>query len=156
MKAFALINNDFQHLGFCVPLMSVFCWSCMDSSSCFFLGVWYARSWTSLDMRVMKASHSGTSCFNNSKWKFLVRQSTCGLCKASQDNLMMTRFFKEEMTLKMTLKMTLLIWKPMATFNALVSCVTSFHERFWPSMTSIGTSVFSLPRPTCIITPFFC
>jgi hypothetical protein len=44
-------------------------------------------------------------------------------CKASQNNLMMTRFLREEMTLKMTL----LMLKPMATFNALV---TNPDERF--------------------------
>ncbi len=55
---------------------------------------------------------------------------------------MMTIFFKEEMTLKMTL----LMWKPMATFNALISCVTSSDERFWPLMTSIRTNVFTFTK----------
>jgi len=110
----------------------------MDLSSCFFLGVWHAWSWTPLNMLVMKVWHSRTSWFNNSKWKFLICQSTYGLCKASQNNLMMTRFFKK----KMTLKMTSIMWKPMATFNALVSCVTSPNERFRPSMTSTRIGVF--------------
>ncbi len=36
----------------------------------------------------------------------------------------------------MTLKMTLLMWKPTATFNALVSFVIGPDERFWLSMTN--------------------
>jgi hypothetical protein len=42
---------------------------------------------------------------------------------------------------EMTLKTTLLVWKPVVTFNGLVSWVIGLHERFQPSMTSISTSV---------------
>jgi hypothetical protein len=51
---------------------------------------------------------------------------------------MMTLFFGNEMTLKTNL----LVWEPMVTFNGLVSCMTSFNDRFQPSMISIGIGVF--------------
>jgi hypothetical protein len=38
--------------------------------------------------------------------------------------------------------MTLLVWKPMATSNALVSCVVDFDERLQPLITLTSTSVF--------------
>ncbi len=50
----------------------------------------------------------------------------------------MTWFFGDEMTLKTTF----LVWEPMVTSNALVSCVIGFDERLQPSMTLIGTNVF--------------
>jgi hypothetical protein len=52
----------------------------------------------------------------------------------------------------MTLKTTLLVWEPMVTFNGLVSCVISHDERFRPSMTSTGTSVFFSTRTNSIVT----
>jgi len=51
--------------------------------------------------------------------------------------LMTIEFFGDEMILKSTL----LVWKPMVTFNGLVSCVISLHESLWPSMTSTGIYV---------------
>jgi hypothetical protein len=45
----------------------------------------------------------------------LCMQSTCALCKASQNNTMMTRFFGDEMTLKTIL----LMCDPIVTSNAL-------------------------------------
>jgi hypothetical protein len=49
----------------------------------------------------------------------------------------MTRFLRDEMTLKKTL----LMWEPMVTFNGLVSCVTHPNKRLQPLMTSTETSV---------------
>ncbi len=51
---------------------------------------------------------------------------------------MMTRYFGNEMTLKTTL----LVWQPMVTPNALVSCLIGHDERLQPLMTSTGTNVF--------------
>jgi hypothetical protein len=50
---------------------------------------------------------------------------------------MMTRFIKNEMTLKTTL----LMWKSMVTSNGLVSCVIGRDEKFQPLMTPTSTSV---------------
>ncbi len=55
---------------------------------------------------------------------------------------MMTRFFGDEMTLKITL----LVWELMVTFNGLVSCVTGPNERFRPSMISTSTNVLFFTR----------
>jgi hypothetical protein len=50
---------------------------------------------------------------------------------------MMTRFLRNEMTLKTIL----LMWELMVTSNGLVSCVIGRHERFQPLMTPTSTSV---------------
>ncbi len=84
-----------------------------------------------------KALHFYFSSFGVSKWKLLICQSTCRLCKTNQDNPMMIRFFGDEMTLKITL----LVCNPMVIFNALVSCVISSKERLWPLITSIVSSM---------------
>jgi hypothetical protein len=46
-----------------------------------------------LNMLMLRTSYSKALCFNVSKWKFLLCQSTCELCKGSQDNSMMIEFF---------------------------------------------------------------
>jgi hypothetical protein len=48
--------------------------------------------------------------------KTLCMQSTCALCKVSQNNAMMPRFFGDEMTLKTIL----LMCDPIVISNALV------------------------------------
>ncbi len=78
------------------------------------------------------------SCFGVSKWRLFVCQSIRKLYRASQNNPMMTIFLINEMTLKTTL----LMWKPMVTFNALVSCAIGPNDKLWPSMTLIKTNVF--------------
>jgi len=60
----------------------------------------------------------------------------------SHDNPMTIRFVGDEMTLKATLLVCVLI----VISKALVSCVTSPKERFQPSMTSMTTSVFFFTR----------
>jgi len=122
MKGFVLTNKGLGHLGLLVPSRSSFYFKfCM-----FFIRV----------------SHSKASyrwCF---KVKTFICQSTCILCRTSQDNPMMTTFLGNEMTLKTTL----FVWEPMVTSNGLVSCVISLDERFQPSMTSIDISVFFSTR----------
>ncbi len=90
-----------------------------------------------LCMFLTRVSHSKASCYGVSKWKLLICHSR-GLCRTSQDNLMMTWLLGDEMTLKTTL----LVWEPMVTSNGLVSWVNSLDEKFWPSMTSGGIGVF--------------
>ncbi len=85
-------------------------------------------------MLLMRVSHSKTSCCDVLKWRFLICQSICELCKVSQN----TRFFGDEMTLKTTL----LVWKLMVTSNALVSCVINPDEKLESSMTSTSSNVF--------------
>jgi len=98
-------------------------------------------------------SHSRTSCCGISKWKFLVCQSIHGLCRTSQDNLMMTRFLGDEMTLKTTL----LVWEPtltflMAWFHGSLVLMKNFEHQ-WPQ----PTLVCSFPlKPTYIVTPTPC
>ncbi len=84
-----------------------------------------------------KALHFDVFSFGASKWKLLICQSTCRLCKMNQNNPMMIGFVGDEMTLKIIL----LVCNPMVIFNALVSCVVSYKERFWPLITSIATSM---------------
>jgi hypothetical protein len=55
----------------------------------------------------------------------------------NHDNPMTIRFVGDEMTLKATLFVCVLI----VISKTLVSCVTCLEERLWPSMTSMGTSV---------------
>jgi hypothetical protein len=50
---------------------------------------------------------------------------------------MMTRFLRDEMTLKTTL----LVWEPMVTSNGLISWVIGRDERLQSSMTSNGNNV---------------
>ncbi len=127
MKAFAPTNKSLGHLSFLIP---------SRFSLCFIFWMFPTR-----------VSHSRASCCAVSKWRFLVCQSIHGLCITQQDNPMMTRFFKDEMTLKTTL----LVWEPMVIFNGLVSCVINRNERFQPSMTLTDTGVlFST------ITNFYC
>jgi len=60
---------------------------------------------------------------------------------------MMTRFLRNEMTLKTIL----LVWELMVTFNGLVSCVIGLDEKLQPSMISISIGVVFSLEPTCII-----
>ncbi len=54
----------------------------------------------------------------------------------------------------MTLKTTLLVWEPIVSFNALVSCVISLDERFRTSMISTNIDLFYFPlEPVYIIAP---
>ncbi len=62
---------------------------------------------------------------------------------------MMTRFLGDEMTLKITL----LVWEPMVTFNGLVSCVINIDERFQPSMTSTGIGVLFSTKDIVALDP---
>ncbi len=117
MKVFVPTNKILGHLSLIVPSKFSLCFKfCMFFS---------------------KVSHSKASCCGVSKWRFFICQSIWGLCKTNQDNPMMIGFLKDEMTLKTTL----LVWKPMVNLpsNGLVSYVTS--ERFRPSMTSTGPGV---------------
>ncbi len=99
-----------------------------------------------------KVSHSKASCYGASKWRFFVCQSTCGLCGTSQDNLMMTWFLGDEMTLKTTL----LVWEPMVISNGLISWVFGFDKYFdyqWFQPTLVCSFPLEL---TCIITLILC
>jgi len=100
-----------------------------------------------LGMFFTRVSHPEASCYGVSKCKLLICQSSHGLCKTKQDNTMMTRFFRNEMTLKTTL----LVWEPMVTYNGLVSWVTSLEERLWPLMnlTSIGVFFSTIANLYC-------
>jgi hypothetical protein len=78
-------------------------------------------------------------------------QSTCALCKVSQNNAMMTRFFGDEMTLKTIL----LMCEPIVTSNALVSCVIGLDEKFQLLMTSISIGLsFSTKANLCCWTNY--
>jgi hypothetical protein len=66
--------------------------------------------------------------------KTLCMQSICALCKMSQNNEVMTRFFADEMTLETIL----LMCDPIVISNVLVSCVIGLEEKFQLLMTSIG------------------
>jgi len=90
----------------------------------------------------MKVSHSRAPCYGVSKWRLLICQSICGLCKTNQDNPMMIGFLGDEMTLKTTL----LVWELVVTFNGLISCLTNPDERFQPSMTSTNIGVLFSTR----------
>ncbi len=112
---------------------------------------WYP-SWFLPCMFLIKVSHSKASCFGVSKWRLFVCQSTRRLYKVSKNNPMMTIFHINEMTLKTTL----LMWKPMLTFNSLVSCAIGPNERLWPSMTQSTPMCYFPLEPTCIVAPIFC
>jgi hypothetical protein len=77
-------------------------------------------------------------CFGISNWRLFVCPSACGLCNMSQDNPRTIMFFEE----KITLKTTLLVYYPIVTSNALVSCVISPKNKFQMSMTSSIIDVF--------------
>jgi hypothetical protein len=53
----------------------------------FFLNAWFLPN-----MLMLKSSHFKASCFGSSKWNFFIRQSTCGLCKTTQNDPMMMGF----------------------------------------------------------------
>ncbi len=76
------------------------------------------------------------------KMKLLVCQSIRRLCKTNHDNPMTIGFVGDEMSLKATLLVCILI----ITFKALVSCVTSLEERLWPSMTSQAINMLFFTR----------
>ncbi len=118
MKAFAPMYKGLGHLGLFVPLRFPCCFK--------------------FCMLLTKVSHSKALCYGVSKWKLLVRQSICELCKTSQDNPMIIGFLGDEMTLKTTL----LVWEPMVTSNGLVLWMINPNERLWPSMISTDTGVF--------------
>jgi hypothetical protein len=86
-----------------------------------------------------KALYFDVSSFGISKWKFLLFQSICKLCRTNQNNPMMIWFIGDEMTLKTIL----LQCDPMVIFNALVLCITNFKERLQPSITSIAINMVS-------------
>ncbi len=95
---------------------------------------------------VGKVSYFGVISFTDSKWRLFIFQSIWRLCKMNHDNPMMIGFVGDEMTLKTTL----LLCDPIVIVNALVSCVISFEERFWPSITSITIGViFSTNAKLC-------
>jgi len=118
MKVFIPTSEGLGHLSLLVPLRFPYCFK--------------------FCILMTRVSHSRGLCYGVSKWKLFICQSTLGLCGTSQDNPMMTRFLRDEMTLKTTL----LVWEPMVTSNGLVSWVTNSDERLRPSMTSTNTSVF--------------
>jgi hypothetical protein len=117
MNFFAPTNICLGHLGFLIPPKSSLCFK--------------------FHMFLTRVSHSKALCYGVSKCKFFICQSNGGLCRTSQDNPMMTKKFRNEMTLKTTL----LMCEEMVTSDALVSCVTYPNERIQPSMTSTNTSV---------------
>jgi hypothetical protein len=107
------------------------------------LKTWHTCSCVSTTMLVIVASQSKGSYLGASKWKLFICQSIHGLCKMSQDNPMMIRFFGDEMTLNMIL----LKCNPMVTSNALVSwCVIGLEERLRLSMISFPTDVTLLNK----------
>ncbi len=97
-------------------------------------------------MLVGKVSYFGVVSFIDSKWRHFIFQSIWRLCKMSHDNPMMIGFVGDEMTLKTTL----LLCDPIIIINVLVSCVISFEERLWPSITSTTNGViFSTNARLC-------
>jgi hypothetical protein len=102
-------------------------------------------------MLLIRVSQSRATCCGDSNWRFIIRQSIHELCRASQNNLMMIRFFGNEMTLKTTL----IVWQLMVTFNALVSYVTSPNERFQALMTSIEICVLFSTRANSYCCTYF-
>ncbi len=126
MKNYAPTNNNLEHLDLsCVAPRSFLCLKfSMHPSSCLSSNARCTLSLILPHMLVLKASHFEASCFNVLKWKLLVYQSICGLCKKTQDNAMMIEFFRDEMTL-MTKK---IVCDAIVTLNALVSRVTSFKD----------------------------
>ncbi len=134
------INNGLENLDFYAPtrfLKFNMHLTSFNSS----LNIWPIGSCVSPTMLVIVASQSKGSYLGDSKWKLLVCQSTCGLCKMNQDNPMMIGFFKDKMTLNMALNMTLIECDSMVVSNALVSCVTSLEEKLWLSLTSTPIDV---------------
>jgi len=104
MKAFAPTNKSLRLQALFVP---------SKSSLCFRLCI-----------LLMRVSYFKALCYGVSKWRLFICQSICGLCRTSQNNPMI-RLLKNEMTLRITL----LVWEPMVTFNGLVSCVIRPNER---------------------------
>lgn len=90
------------------------------------------------NMLVPKFLHSKALCFGISNWRLFVCPSACGLCDMSQDNPRTIMFFEK----KITLKTTLLVYYPIVTSNALVSCVISPKNKFQMSMTWTIIDVF--------------
>jgi extradiol dioxygenase family protein len=95
----------------------------------------------------------GVVMFIDSKCKFLIFQSTQGLCKMSHDNQMMIRFVGDEMTLKTTL----FLCDPIVSVNALDSCVTrvmkktSDHQSLKPPLVSLSPP---MPSYIVVLTPY--
>lgn len=107
--------------------------------------------WFLPHMLVLKVSCLYALCFSVSKWKHFVCQSTCGLCKPNQDNLMIIGLFKDEITLKVTL----LMCNPTIISNILISSLEGVEKKLQPSMTSTGTSIsfFTKTNLSCCINP---
>jgi len=87
-KSLCSHEQQFGTLGFSCTTKGFLMFEILDVSiSCFSLNAWFLPN-----MLVLKSSHFKASCFGGSKWKFFICQSTCGLCKATQNDPMMMGF----------------------------------------------------------------
>jgi hypothetical protein len=153
MNIFAPINKSLGHLTFLVlPRSSFYFKFYIHSPPWLFPIIWHTPFWFLSCMLLIRVSHSKASCCGALKWKFFICQSTHGLDRVNQNNPMMTWFLKDEMTLNTTL----LVWKPMVTSNAFISCVIGIDKRLRLLMISTDINVFFFTRTNLYCHIVFC